>query len=104
MKDPVNNWLLKQNKQNKKQTGQTPCFPLPLLSCQELPGTEAKVAGGQDATPHLFLFHLTHGQISLLSPKCIWFFSFTNSGAYVSTKFQETETCPGLLIQMLLLF
>lgn len=68
-----------------------------MLSRQELPGTEAKVAGGQDATPHLFLFHLTHGQISLLSPKCIWFFSFkSNSGAYVSTKFRETETCPGL--------
>lgn len=45
-------WLVSGTKQNttkqteQKQTGQTPSFNLPLLSWEELPGTE-KVAGGE---------------------------------------------------------
>lgn len=58
MKDLANNWLVKQNKiqRNKHKLARFLPSPLPLLSCEELPGTEIKVAGGErgDILPIVF--------------------------------------------------
>lgn len=71
MKDPANNWLVEQNKiQQNKQNKNKLAKLLPsifLCSVERNYQVQRKWQEGRDATSHLFLIQLMHGQISLVS-------------------------------------